>query len=207
MSNGSARGDRPLLFQVNTRIFLQERGRDLRRRATLDDVPDALFDDLAAKGFSWIWFLGGLDHRPRRASRLAVASGLAGGLRTGPPGPDRRGHHRLSLRHPGLRRLLGVRGRSGAGAPTRPGRPARAPAPPRLRPQPRLSRSSVGEVASGVLHRGDRGRPHPGARQLGPPARRRRARAGAGAGSVLPGLAGHRAAQLPPRRPARGDGG
>jgi hypothetical protein len=58
MSNGSARGDRPLLFQVNTRIFLQERGRDLRRRATLDDVPDALFDDLAAKGFSWIWFLG-----------------------------------------------------------------------------------------------------------------------------------------------------
>ena len=32
---------------MNTRVFLRERGRDLRRRATLDDVPDAFLDDLA----------------------------------------------------------------------------------------------------------------------------------------------------------------
>jgi len=48
----------PLLYQVNTRVFLQERGVSLGRPATLDDVPDAFLDDVAARGFSWIWFLG-----------------------------------------------------------------------------------------------------------------------------------------------------
>ncbi len=49
---------RPLLFQVNTRILLTERARALGRPATLDDVPDALLDEVAGQGFAWIWFLG-----------------------------------------------------------------------------------------------------------------------------------------------------
>jgi Alpha amylase, catalytic domain len=48
----------PLLYQVNTRVFLQERGVALNRAATLDDVPDAFIDDVAGKGFAWVWFLG-----------------------------------------------------------------------------------------------------------------------------------------------------
>ena len=48
----------PLLYQVNTRVFLQERGMALGRAATLDDVPDDFLDDVAAKGFTWVWFLG-----------------------------------------------------------------------------------------------------------------------------------------------------
>ncbi len=48
----------PLLYQVNTRVFLQERGVALGRPATLDDVPDAFLDDIAARGFSWVWILG-----------------------------------------------------------------------------------------------------------------------------------------------------
>jgi glycosidase len=55
-SESSAR--RPLLFQVNTRILLQERGRALGRPATLDDVPDAMLEAVAEQGFAWIWFLG-----------------------------------------------------------------------------------------------------------------------------------------------------
>jgi hypothetical protein len=55
-ARGAAR--RPLLFQINTRILLAERGRALRRAATLDDVPDALLDEIAAQGFAWVWFLG-----------------------------------------------------------------------------------------------------------------------------------------------------
>jgi hypothetical protein len=43
---------------VNTRILLAERGRALKRPATLDDVPDALLDEVARQGFAWIWFLG-----------------------------------------------------------------------------------------------------------------------------------------------------
>ena len=40
----------PLLYQINTRVFLQERGVALGRPATLDDVPDAFLDDVAAQG-------------------------------------------------------------------------------------------------------------------------------------------------------------
>ncbi len=48
----------PLLYQINTRVFLQERGVALGRPATLEDIPDTFLDDIAAKGFAWVWFLG-----------------------------------------------------------------------------------------------------------------------------------------------------
>lgn len=48
----------PLLYQVNTRILLNERARELGRPATLDDVPDAWIDGVAARGFGWLWLLG-----------------------------------------------------------------------------------------------------------------------------------------------------
>jgi Alpha amylase, catalytic domain len=47
----------PVLYQVNTRVWLTELSRTLGRRATLDDIPDAEFDALAEKGFDWVWFL------------------------------------------------------------------------------------------------------------------------------------------------------
>jgi hypothetical protein len=48
----------PTLFQLNTRVLVGEWSRALRRPATLDDLPDALLDDLAARGFDWVWPLG-----------------------------------------------------------------------------------------------------------------------------------------------------
>jgi Alpha amylase, catalytic domain len=47
----------PSLYQINTRVWLTELSGSLGRRATLDDVPDADLDALAAKGFDWIWLL------------------------------------------------------------------------------------------------------------------------------------------------------
>jgi hypothetical protein len=47
----------PSLLQVNTRAWLTARSRELGRRATVDDVPDAFLDDLAARRFDWIWLL------------------------------------------------------------------------------------------------------------------------------------------------------
>ena len=47
----------PSLFQINTRVWLTELSRDLRRPATLDDIPDAELDRLARIGFDWLWFL------------------------------------------------------------------------------------------------------------------------------------------------------
>ncbi|MCW2765459.1 MAG: treS 2 [Nocardioides sp.] len=48
----------PLLYQVNTRMLLHERGAEIDRPATFDDVPDAFLDDIAARGFDWVWMLG-----------------------------------------------------------------------------------------------------------------------------------------------------
>ena len=47
----------PALYQVNTRVWLTALGASLGRRATLDDIPDAELDRLAARGFDWIWLL------------------------------------------------------------------------------------------------------------------------------------------------------
>ena len=49
---------RPTLFEINTRVYLNELGKRLNKTASLDDVPDSLLLDLANKGFDFIWFLG-----------------------------------------------------------------------------------------------------------------------------------------------------
>jgi len=40
----------PSLYQINTRVWLTELSRSLDRPATLDDIPDAEIDRLAAMG-------------------------------------------------------------------------------------------------------------------------------------------------------------
>jgi hypothetical protein len=47
----------PALYQINTRVWLTELSHTLGKRATLDDIPDAELDRLAALGFDWVWFL------------------------------------------------------------------------------------------------------------------------------------------------------
>jgi glycosidase len=47
----------PSLYQVNTRVWLTQLSRELGRPASLDDIPEAELDRLAALGFDWIWLL------------------------------------------------------------------------------------------------------------------------------------------------------
>jgi hypothetical protein len=47
----------PSLYQINTRVWLTGLSRELHRPVTLDDIPDAELDRLAALGFDWIWLL------------------------------------------------------------------------------------------------------------------------------------------------------
>ena len=47
----------PLLYQVNTRVWLTEISRQTGRKAMLDDIPDAELDKIASLGFDWVWFL------------------------------------------------------------------------------------------------------------------------------------------------------
>jgi hypothetical protein len=70
---------RPLLYQLNTRVLLTERGQALGRPATLDDLPDALLDEVAANGFDWVWPLGAWRTGPAaRAVSRARADWRAG---------------------------------------------------------------------------------------------------------------------------------
>lgn len=48
----------PSLYQINTRVWLRDLSDTLGRQATLDDISDRELDQLAEKGFDWIWFLG-----------------------------------------------------------------------------------------------------------------------------------------------------
>ena len=61
----------PLLYQVNTRVWMTALSRTLGRAATLDDVPDAGLDRLAELGFDWVWLLSVWRTGPegRRISR------------------------------------------------------------------------------------------------------------------------------------------
>ncbi|MDH4193201.1 MAG: alpha-amylase family glycosyl hydrolase [Nitrospirota bacterium] len=47
----------PLIYQVNTRVWLTDLSKSLGRPATLDDIPDAELDRLVQMGFDWVWFL------------------------------------------------------------------------------------------------------------------------------------------------------
>ncbi len=47
----------PVLYQINTRVWLTELSGTLGRPVTLDDVPDGELDRLAQLEFDWIWLL------------------------------------------------------------------------------------------------------------------------------------------------------
>jgi hypothetical protein len=62
----------PFLFQINTRVRLTELSAILGRPVTLNDIPDAELDQLAADGFDLVWFLG--VWQTGKASRRVSAS-------------------------------------------------------------------------------------------------------------------------------------
>ena len=47
----------PSLYQINTRVWVTDLSASLGRTATVDDIPVAERDRLAALGFHWIWLL------------------------------------------------------------------------------------------------------------------------------------------------------
>ncbi len=64
----------PALYQIHTRPWLYAIGQalNLGRQATLDDVPDAVLDEIVTLGFNWVWLLGVWQTGP--AGRLVSAT-------------------------------------------------------------------------------------------------------------------------------------
>ena len=92
----------PLLYQINTRVWLTEWSQKLGRPATLDDVPDAELDRLAELGFDWVWFLSVWQTGPegQRISRSRAEWRRSSG---DPARPVRRGYSRFRFRDCRLR--------------------------------------------------------------------------------------------------------
>jgi hypothetical protein len=47
----------PSLYEINTRVWLRRLSQEAGRPVTLADIDDATLDDLARRGFDWIWLL------------------------------------------------------------------------------------------------------------------------------------------------------
>ena len=166
----------PALFQVNTRVRLSELAAALGRPATLDDIPDAELDRLAADGFDLVWFLGvwQTGEAARRVSR-SNPEWLAEYHRVL---PDFREEdvcgscfavrdYRVHEDFGGDEALARLRARL----------KRRGPAPhPRLRPEPHGAGPPLGERAPGLLRVGDGGAARRAAPELLP-----RRQTGAGA--------------------------
>ena len=74
MKSENAPANHPLLYQINTRVWLTELAESLGRAATLDDIPDSALDHWLEMGFEWIWLLsvwqtGLLGQRISRTNR------------------------------------------------------------------------------------------------------------------------------------------
>src|ERR1700751_5170808 len=48
---------RPALLEINTRVWLRRLSQEAGRPITLANVDDAVLDDIARRGFDWIWLL------------------------------------------------------------------------------------------------------------------------------------------------------
>jgi hypothetical protein len=62
----------PVLYQINTRVWLTDLSGQLGHPATLDDIPDEQLDGLKRLGFDWIYLLG--IWQTIRASRSSTAN-------------------------------------------------------------------------------------------------------------------------------------
>jgi hypothetical protein len=55
----------PILYQLNTRVYLTELSTKLSRNATLEDIPDAFIEQLAIRGVEILWLLSVWTTGPR----------------------------------------------------------------------------------------------------------------------------------------------
>jgi hypothetical protein len=67
--------DQPVIYEVNTAIWLGELSRATGRRVTLADVPPAAWDDVTPGGIDAVWLMGVWERSP---AGLALANANAG---------------------------------------------------------------------------------------------------------------------------------
>lgn len=62
----------PVIYEINTPVFLHELGVKEGREVTLASVPDTVWDEIAAKPFDMVWFMG-IWQRSQIAREMALS--------------------------------------------------------------------------------------------------------------------------------------
>ena len=68
----------PSLYEINTRVWLCRLSQEAGKPVTLADIDDATLDDLARRGFDWIWLLSVWQTGTASRARVARHPRLAG---------------------------------------------------------------------------------------------------------------------------------
>lgn len=55
---------RPRIYEINTRVWLDELSRQAGRRLTLGELPGVVWDGIAARGFDAVWLMGVWERSP-----------------------------------------------------------------------------------------------------------------------------------------------
>ena len=138
----------PSLYEINTRVWLCRLSREAGKPVTLADIDDATLDDLARRGFDWIWLLS--VWQTGAASRLVSRSNPAWQAEFRAVLPDLTEEDisgsGFAIGAYEVDEALG--GEGGPGRVPRPAGRARPAAHARFRAQSHRARSSLGQGAS-----------------------------------------------------------
>jgi hypothetical protein len=93
MSNAEARPGaraggwpgRPVIYEINTAVWLADLSRAARRRVTLADVPDSAWDDVTPAGVDAVWLMGVWERSPAGLALANADAALQASFRTALP--------------------------------------------------------------------------------------------------------------------------
>ena len=151
----------PLVYEINTRVWLRELSARHGRTVTLATVPSEEIAPIGALGFDAVWLMGVWATGPEPVWVARHDARDARGVRPGAPGRHRRRHHRVPVRHLALRGRGGDRRPRGTAGHPRAAGHAGHPRDPGLRPQPHRAGPPPGARAARRLRARHDGRPGP----------------------------------------------
>ena len=101
--------EQPVIYEINTAVWLDERSRAAGRRVTLADVAAADWDAVISAGVDAVWLMGVWERSPAGLALTAGNAELQASFRDALPACALRRDRVAVLRAP-LRRRRGLRG-------------------------------------------------------------------------------------------------
>ena len=77
--------DKPVIYEINTAIWLGDLSRAARRRVTLADVPASAWDDVTPAGIDAVWLMGVWERSPAGLQLANANAGLQASFRDALP--------------------------------------------------------------------------------------------------------------------------